>query len=236
MIVYGKNPVMEALEAKRPIIQATILEHTNRDLEERLRSQGVPIVTMAKNRFQELYRGVTQGIVAEVADYHTWNLKSWLDTVDLAKFPLVVLLDGIQDPHNLGAIIRSVEAGGGAGVIIPKNRSASVTPVVVKTSSGAIEYVPVIEVTNLTQAIESLKTAGFWIVGTAVDGTADYTSSFADRPVVLCIGSEGKGMSRLVKEHCDQLVKVPMQGKINSLNASVTAGIIIFDILRRKRE
>lgn len=235
MIVYGKNPVTEALYSNRPILQAVVLENTNRELTELLQKKAVPITVMNKKRFQELYPGLTQGIVVDVTDYRLWDLKEWLIGINLQDNPLVILLDGIQDPHNFGAIIRSAEAGGARGIIIPKNRSVSVTPTVVKASSGAIEYLPIIEVTNVNQAIDTLKAGGFWIVGTAIDGNADYTDSYADRPVCLVIGSEGKGMAKLVKEHCDQLVLVPMAGKSNSLNASVTAGIIIFDILRRKR-
>jgi len=235
MIVYGKNPVMEALNSNRPILRAMVLENTNRELTELLQKKAVPITVMNKKRFQDSYPGLTQGIVADVTDYRIWNLKEWLEGIDIATYPLVVLLDGIQDPHNFGAIIRSAEAGGATGIIVPKNRSVSVTPTVVKSSSGAIEYLPIIEVVNLSQAIEALKVGGFWIVGTVVDGLIDYTECFADRPVCLVIGSEGKGMSKQIREHCDQLVRVPMTGKINSLNASVTAGIIIFDIMRRKR-
>lgn len=236
MILYGKNPVIEAMQAKRKIQQAFIMENTNRDLYEKLQALNVEIVVMNKRRFNEKFTGTTQGIAIEVEDYKLLTLADILAKLDIQANPLLVMLDGIQDPHNLGAIIRSAEAGGVNGIIIPKDRSASITATVVKAASGAIEYIDIVEVVNLTQTVEKLKESGFWIVGTSLDGSVSYEEIFIDRPVCLIIGNEGKGMARLLKEHCDLLVKIPMSGKINSLNASVGAGIIIFDILRRKKD
>jgi 23S rRNA (guanosine2251-2'-O)-methyltransferase len=145
------------------------------------------------------------------------------------------MLDGITDPHNFGAIIRSAEAGGIAGIIIPKNRSATITGTVVKVSSGAIEYVQIVEVTNLRNALNTLKENGFWTVGTDLESQKSYTEIDVTTPLVVVIGSEGKGMSKLIKDTVDYTVKIDMAGSINSLNASVSAGIIIFEILRKKK-
>lgn len=235
ILLYGKNPALEVLNSKRKIIQAFIQENFNRDLYEKLQGMNVPITIMNKKRFDEKFSGVNQGIVIEVEDYKIYSLKEIIERLDVKSNPLVLMLDGIQDPHNFGAIIRSAEAGGAKAIIIPKDRSASINATVVKASSGAIEYIDIVEVVNLNQAVEVLKKAGFWIVGTALDADSSYEEIFVDRPLCLVIGNEGKGMKRLLKENCDLLVKIPMEGKINSLNASVGAGIIIFDILRRKK-
>jgi 23S rRNA (guanosine2251-2'-O)-methyltransferase len=233
--IYGKNPVTEALKAKRKIIKAIVMNGTNNDLVIKLQAMNIPITFLDKQKFKDAYKGVNQGIVVEAENYETLNLIEFLSTIDIKKDPLILMLDEIQDPHNLGAILRSAEAGGVSAVIIPKNRSVGITPAVIKTSSGAIEYVPIIEVTNLSQTAERLKAEGFWIVGTSLDASISYEEIFIDRPLCVVIGNEGKGMSRLLKEKCDLLVKIPMHGRINSLNASVGAGIIIFDIQRRKR-
>jgi len=235
LLIYGKNPITEALKAERKIIRSVILSGTNQDLADKLAKANVPVSILDKQKFREAYAGVNQGIVAEVEDYRTETLTKFLQETDIKQDPLILMLDEIQDPHNLGAILRSAEAGGVKAVIIPKHRSAGITPAVIKTSSGAIEYVQIIEVTNLTQTAEKLKEEGYWIVGTSPDAKTSYEEIYVDRPLCLVIGNEGKGMGRLLKEHCDLLVKIPMQGKINSLNASVGAGIIIFDIQRRKR-
>ncbi len=235
MLLYGKNPVVEVLNTNRTILQAYILENTNRDLYELLQERKVPITIMNRKRFNEQFSGVNQGIVIEVENYRLLTLKEMQEKIDPADNPLILMLDQIQDPHNFGAIIRSAEAGGVKAIIIPRNRSVSVNATVVKAASGAIEYIDIVEVTNLTQAVESLKDDGYWIVGTSLDAKISYEEIFIDRPVCLIIGNEGKGVSRLLKEHSDLLVRIPMAGKINSLNASVGAAIIIFDILRRKR-
>ncbi|MBN2504934.1 MAG: 23S rRNA (guanosine(2251)-2'-O)-methyltransferase RlmB [Bacilli bacterium] len=235
IILYGKNPVLEILNTNRTIQQAYILENSNRDLYERLQERGVPITVMNRKRFDERFTGVNQGIVIEVENYKILSIQEMLEKIDLASNPLILMLDQIQDPHNFGAIIRSAEAGGVGAIIIPKNRSVSINATVVKAASGAIEYIDIVEVINLNQAVETLKKAGFWIVGTSLDAKQSYEEIYVDRPVCLVIGNEGKGMSRLLKEHCDLLVKIPMVGKINSLNASVGTAIIIFDILRRKK-
>jgi len=175
----------------------------------------------------------TQGVVAEVEPYRYQTLENVLaKTKD--KLPFLVMLDGLEDPHNFGAIIRSAEACGIDGIIIPKNRSVGLNATVVKVSTGAIEYVDIIEVTNLVRTLEDLKSKGFWIIGADMDGPTDFREQDYQMPIVLVIGSEGKGISRLVKETCDFLVNIPMYGQVNSLNASVSAGILFYEVVRKR--
>lgn len=148
--------------------------------------------------------------------------------------PFIVILDHIEDPHNFGAIIRTAEAAGVDFVIIPKNRCVKVNATVEKTSAGAIENIKIVMVTNLNNTIKKLKEQGVWIVGTAMDGKDDYTDVDYDLPVALIVGNEGSGMSSLVKKNCDFLVSIPMKGKVNSLNASVATGILIYEVLRKR--
>ncbi len=235
MSIYGRNPAKELLNTEKQILQAFVEQGTNPDLISELKGKHISFTLLDKQEFKKRFQGNHQGIVLEVEDYQTISLEEFLPTLDLSKNPLVLLLDGITDPHNLGAIIRSAEAGGVAGVIIPKNRSASINATVVKVSSGAIEYMKIVEVTNLRNTIEKMKKQGFWTVGTDLQATKSHHEIDVTVPLVLVIGSEGKGMSRLLKETVDYNVKIEMAGTINSLNASVSAGILIFDILRKKR-
>ncbi len=234
-MIYGKNSVLEALKARRKFVKTYIQTGTNDDIILKMNAAKIPVFFLEKKQFGEKYQGHNQGVVAEVEDYRTLTLEQFLTKTDITQEPVILMLDEIQDPHNLGAIVRSAEAGGVKAVIIPKNRSVGITPAVVKTASGAIEYVDIIEVVNLTQTAEKLKSEGYWIVGTTPDAKMSYEEIYIDRPLCVIIGNEGKGMGRLLKEHCDLLVKIPMRGRINSLNASVSAGIIIFDISRRKQ-
>jgi len=233
--IYGKNSCKEIIDIKKPIIQAFIMENTNSDFLNILKRRDVTIKVLSKHDFKNTFQGNHQGIVLEIEDYQTYELSEILNELDLENNPILVMLDGITDVHNLGAIIRTCEAGGVAAIIIPKNRSARIDGVVAKTSSGAIEHIKIIEVINLRNTLETLKKSGFWTVGTSLDAKQDYADIFIDRPLCIVIGSEGKGISRLVKETVDFNVKIPMIGKVNSLNASVSAGIIIFDILRKKK-
>lgn len=147
-----------------------------------------------------------------------------------------MILDGLEDPHNLGAILRSADATGADAIIIPKNRSVSLNQTVAKVSTGAIEYVDVVQVTNLTQTIQELKKQGYWVVGLELDGSIYYDEQDYKGNIAIVVGSEGKGISRLVKENCDVLVKIPMYGKVNSLNASVSAGLILYEVVRNRNK
>ncbi len=232
--IYGINPVLEILESERKIFKAYIIKDTNKDLVDKLQRKSVKIDFLDKHDFKKQFLGNHQGIVIEVEDYKLLSLDVFLKDLDIKSNPLIVMLDGITDPHNLGAIIRSAEAGGVSGIIIPKNRSAGINPTVVKVSSGAIEHISIIEVTNLRNTLESLKKKGFWTVGTDLGANKSYQDIDVTVPLVLVIGSEGKGVSKLIKETVDYNVMIPMAGQINSLNASVSAAILIFDILRKK--
>jgi len=233
--IYGKNACQEILKTKKSIIKAYLLEHSNQDFLNSLKKKNVFLEVLKKQEFNQRFKGNHQGIVLEIEDYETLSLESFLEIIDISQNPLLIMLDGITDVHNLGAIIRTAEAGGVAGIIIPKHRSAKITGTVSKISSGAIEHMNIIEVTNLRNTLEKLKERGFWTVGTSLDSDETYDKIFVDKPLCVVIGSEGKGMSKLLKKVVDFNVKIPMVGKTNSLNASVSAGIIIFDILRKKQ-
>ena len=233
--IYGKNSCREIIENKKDIIKAYIMIGTNSDFVNILTRRKINIEVIDKSLFKKTFSGNHQGIVLEIEDYKTYSLNDFLSGLELKNNPYLIMLDGITDPHNFGAIIRTAEAGGVSGIIIPKNRSVKLGGIVSKTSSGAIENMKIIEVTNLRNTIEVLKEKGFWTIGTSLDAKEDYSSIFVDRPLCVVIGSEGKGMSRLLKETVDFNVKINMVGKVNSLNASVSAGIIIFEILRKRK-
>ena len=232
--IYGKNPCREILISGKPVLQAYAIKETNRDLCDLAKKAAIPVQILEKNVFDARFQGNHQGIVLEIEEYQTLTLDAAWVKIKTQKNPLLLMLDGIEDPHNFGAIIRTAEAGGVAGIIIPKNRSVGITGTVAKVSSGAIEHIDIIEVTNLSQTIEKLKKLGFWIVGTDLLAVKRYDEIDVEVPLCVIIGNEGKGISRLVKENADYNVKIPMVGKTNSLNASVSAGIIIFEILRKR--
>ncbi|MFA5007312.1 MAG: 23S rRNA (guanosine(2251)-2'-O)-methyltransferase RlmB [Candidatus Izemoplasmatales bacterium] len=232
--IYGKNPCREILAAGRPVRSARIQRGTNDDIAVTLRSAGVPIEVLDKAAFDRACPGNHQGVALTVDDYRTLSLDEAFEKHKNVGKPFYLMLDGIEDPHNLGAIVRTAEAGGVTGVILPKDRSAGLSGTVAKVASGALEYVDMIEVVNLATTIEKLKKRGFWIVGTTMDAEKKHTDIDVSTPLCVVIGSEGKGLGRLIRESVDYLVRIPMVGKANSLNASVAAGIIVFEILRKR--
>ena len=185
---------------------------------------------MEKFELDKLANGNHQGIMISIPDYEYVSLDELLEKEN----PLLVILDHLEDPHNLGAIVRTCEAAGVDGIIIPKNRSVEVTSTVMRTSVGALDYVKIARVTNLTETMNYLKKQGFWIVGTDMDGE-DYQEIDYRGKTVLVIGNEGSGMSRLVKENCDFIASIPMNGHVNSLNASVAAGIVIYEAISKRK-
>lgn len=231
-IIYGRNPLKEAIKAGRKI-EKVYLSTNDQGIISFLKEKKIKYETLSSEILASKFGLSTQGVVAEVAPYEYRNLE---DVIAEIKHPLpfFVMLDGLEDPHNLGAIIRTAEACQVDGIIIPKNRSVGLNATVVKVSTGAIEYVNLIEVTNLVRTLEDLKKKGFWVVGADMDGEIDFHDQDYQMPLVLVIGSEGKGISRLVKESCDFLVHIPMYGKVNSLNASVSAGILFYEIMRKR--
>jgi 23S rRNA (guanosine2251-2'-O)-methyltransferase len=235
-VIYGKNPVTEAVKAGRKVDKVYVSDGLrDQSFLDFLKQNGVSFVTMNSKAMVQNFNADTQGIVAEVEEYKYVELDSVLRGIK-DRIPFLVMLDGLEDPHNLGAIIRSAEATGVDGIILAKNRSVGLSATVVKVSTGAIEYVNLIEVTNLVTTLKSLKDKGFWVIGADMDGNIDFRNQDYKMPVVLVIGSEGKGISRLVKENCDFLVNIPMFGKVNSLNASVSAGILFYEVIRNREK
>lgn len=222
--VFGKNSFFEALNNKR-IIKAYVLN------DREIKDKGIAYQICDRKMLDKLSKsGNHQGYVAEVKEFKMAKVEDMIKE----KNGLIVMLDGIQDVHNLGAIIRTGECAGIDGVIYKSHNAVKVNDTVAKVASGALEYMKVAEVNNLVNTIKELKKKGYWIVGSAGDAKQFYTDLKYDMNTVLVIGSEGKGMSRLVKEECDFIVKLPMYGKVTSLNASVAAGILIYNIINSR--
>lgn len=231
MFVYGKNVVIETLKNNQPIKKAIIYKNfQDKNIISALQKKNIPIKFVEKFELDKLANGNHQGIMISIPDYEYVSLDELLEKEN----PLLVILDHLEDPHNLGAIVRTCEAAGVDGIIIPKNRSVEVTSTVMRTSVGALDYVKIARVTNLTETMNYLKKQGFWIVGTDMDGE-DYQEIDYRGKTVLAIGNEGSGMSRLVKENCDFIASIPMNGHVNSLNASVAAGIVIYEAISKRK-
>lgn len=241
-LVEGRNAVLEALRAGRSIDKIYLAkgetDKTLAHIAARARARGVVVVEADRRKLDALSASPTkahQGVVAVAAVKDYCGLEDILRVAeDRGEPPLVLVCDEISDPHNLGAILRSAECVGAHGVVIPKRRSAGVTGIVDKTSAGAAEHVPVARVPNLPAALRELKERGLWIYGTAADGPSDLWHTDFTGPLALVIGSEGEGMGRLVREHCDFLVRIPLRGKLDSLNASAAAGILMYEVLRQR--
>lgn len=243
-VIYGKNTVDETLQSSRAIFEMFISETLfNKDKrlagqikKGHIKHQVIP--TKKYDQFvKEKYgvRGNHQGVVALVAPYEYMPLPELLQKATSKKEPaFIIVLDGLEDPHNLGAIIRTADAAGADGIVIRKDRSVGLTQTVAKLSTGAIEHVPVASVTNITTALHAMKAAGLWIVGTDASEAADYRTIDGQLPLALVIGSEGKGMSRLVKENCDFKVYLPMRGHVTSLNASVAAALLMYEVYNQR--
>lgn len=236
--VSGRHPVLEALKANRPINKILVSESSEggslNEILGKARAKGIVVQRVPKANLSKVAGEHHQGIVAYVAPTEYVEL-SEITKRKTGAAPLVVLLDEISDPYNLGAILRSAEATGVQGVVIPKRRAVPLTGVVAKAAAGALEYVPVARVTNLVAAMEELKKAGYWIVGTDLQTDEDYTGVDYKGPTAIVIGAEGQGLSRLVKERCDYVVKMPMLGKLQSLNASVAAGVLLYEVVRQRK-
>ena len=228
MYIYGKNVVNEVLKTDKYIKEALIYNNfSDKSIIDKLNFKNIPIKFLEKYEIDKLVDGNHQGIVLKVDDY----MYSSVDELITSDNALVVILDHLEDPHNFGAIIRTCEAAGVDGIIIPKNRSVEVNSTVMRTSVGALEHVKIAQVTNLRNTIDYLKKNGFWIVGTDMDGT-DYKDIDYSGRIAIITGSEGFGMSRIVKDNCDFIATIPMKGKVNSLNASVATAIIIYEAIR----
>ncbi len=239
MYIYGKNTVMEAMKNRKQIEQI-YLSTSNKEMfsefQKYCQSKKIPLEVMPMNKMNQLFEGNHQGVVAKIEDYKYKELSKLLKEKENKENVALVILDGLEDPHNLGAILRTADATQMDGIIIPKNHSVGLNGTVAKVSTGAIEYVPVAQVTNLVQTIGELKKAGYWIIGLEMDGSIDYKKQDYSGKIAVVIGSEGKGISRLVKENCDFFVHIPMVGHVNSLNASVSASIIFYEIIRNREK
>lgn len=231
MYIYGKNVSIEALRNNKTIKKAYIYNNfKDEEILKQIKNKNIPIKRMEKKELDKIVDGNHQGIVLVVEDYEYCDIDDIIKDDDC----LIIMLDHLEDPHNFGAIIRTCEAAGVDGIIIPKDRSVEVNSTVVKVSTGALEYVKIAQVTNLRNTLDYLKKKGFWIVGTDMVGTSydeiDYTGK-----TCIVIGSESNGMSRIVKDACDFIASIPIYGKTNSLNASVAAGIIIYESIKKRR-
>ncbi len=239
--VEGRNSVFEALSAGRPIdkiyISETVRPGGVQKLLDLAKQRQVPVQFAKPQKVNELSQTeASQGVVAVCSAARYAELDDLFQkAAEKGSAPFFIIADEITDPHNLGAIIRSANAAGADGVIIPKNRSAGLDAVVAKTSAGALHYTPVVRVTNLAQTIDSLKEKGLWLVGADMSGEKTLFESDMTGSIALVVGSEGKGISRLLKEKCDFMVRIPMLGQIESLNASVAAAIMMYEIVRQRQ-
>lgn len=237
--IEGRNAVMEAFRAGKPIDKLYVLDGCQdgpvMSIKREAKKKGTIMKFVTKERLDQLSEtGKHQGVIAVAAAYSYVEVEDILKAArDKGEAPFLFLLDGIEDPHNLGAIIRTANLCGAHGVIIPKNRAVGLTAAVARTSAGALNYTPVARVTNLSRAIEDLKKEGIWFVCADMGGTVMYDLDLKG-PIGLVIGNEGEGVGRLVKESCDLAASIPMHGDIDSLNASVAAGVLAYEIVRQR--
>ena len=239
-LIEGRNAVTEALRAGTPLDKLYVArgetDHTLDRIAAQARKAGVVVVECDRRKLDAMSETHShQGVIAAAAAQAYASVEDILRrAADRGEPPLVVVCDEISDPHNLGAIIRTAECAGAHGVIIPKRRSAGLTPVVAKTSAGAVSYLPVARVPNIPSLLKDLQKRGLWIFGTAAGGTTSLYDADLRSPAAVVIGSEGDGMGRLVREGCDFLVSIPMKGRISSLNASAAAAILLYEALRQR--
>ena len=239
-LIGGKNPVAEALRSGRELNKIWIAEGLNKkgigEILSLANEAKIIVQAVPKRKLDGMLDINHQGIIASVAAYKYAELEDLFSAATAkGEDPFFLILDELEDPHNLGSILRTADASGVHGVIIPRRRAVGLTGVVAKASTGAIEHVPVVRVNNISQTVEDLKKRGVWIAGTDAAGSADYRLMDATLPIAVIIGSEGKGMSRILKEKCDFLYHLPMLGHVTSLNASVAASLLMYEVLRKRQ-
>jgi len=236
VIIYGINPVLEALRAGR-VRELRIGERADDRLQQLLAlagERGVRVRRVASDTLdRDSRRGVHQGVVADIEQAADYSIEEIVSGASIA--PLVVVLDGIEDPHNLGAILRTADAAGVDGVVVQSRRAASRSGVAAKASAGAVAHVKIAVVVNIARAVEELKEAGVWTVGLAAEAADAYDAIDLTLPTALVFGAEGAGLRRLVRERCDRLASIPMRGHVGSLNVSVAAGVVLFEAVRQRR-
>ena len=239
--VEGRNAVIALLESGKDINKIYISDGEKHGSINKIiamaKERKVLVTEINKSKLNQMAReSNNQGVIAIVPPFEYSDVDEILEDAKLKnEDPFIIILDGIEDPHNLGAIIRTAETAGAHGVIIPKRRAASVNSTVSKVSAGAVEHIKIARVNNLTETIKELKDHGIWIYGTDIEATDYYYNQDLKGPIAIIIGSEGFGMSRLVKENCDFLLKIPMKGKTTSLNAAVSSGIVIYEVVKQKK-
>ncbi len=240
-IIEGRNAVIEALRTETAIDKIYLAkgetDKTLGHIASRAREAGIVVVEADRRKLDAMSRThAHQGVIALTAVREYVSVESILErAAERGEKPLLVVCDEISDPHNLGAILRTAECAGAHGVIIPKRRSAGLTAIVAKTSAGAVSYMPVARVANISAALKELKKQGIWVFGTAADGTTPLYEADLKGPAAIVIGSEGDGMTRLVEENCDFLVSIPLKGQISSLNASAAAAILLYEAVRQRQ-
>ena len=239
-LIVGRNSVIEALRSGRSMnklfIQDGIKGGSIGEIIAMAKESGIIVEYIKTEKLNQIAEGLRhQGVAAMAAPVRFYELDEVLDRAkEKGEEPFLLLLDEMQDPQNVGAIIRTADAAGVHGVLMPKRRSCPLNAVVAKVSAGAIEYVPVVSIGNIVQTLTELKEKGLWVIGADMDGEVDYFSGNLKGPIVLVIGAEGKGLGRLVKENCDVLVKIPMRGGVSSLNAAAAGAVLLFEIVRQR--
>ena len=232
MIVYGRNVAKEILKNNKKVEKILLQENfDDKEILSLIENKKLAVNRLNKKEFSKFDKYSHQGIILYIEDFKYVDI----DEISGEESSVIVILDHLEDPHNLGAIIRTCEAAGIDGIIIPKDRSVEVNSTVMKTSAGALENVKVVKVTNLVQTMKKLKDKGYWIVGTDMENSVDYREIDYSGKICILIGSEGFGMTKAVKDECDFIARIPMYGKINSLNASVAAGVMIYEVIRSKK-
>ncbi len=238
-LIIGKNPVMEALRSGRSVNKVFVSEQLNGTVQAKImqlgKAAGTIVQKVPKTKLDHLTDGNHQGVVAYVASYQYAELDDLFARArERDEDPFFIILDELEDPHNLGSILRTADATGAHGVIIPKRRSVGLTATVAKTAAGALEHIPVVRVTNIAATIDELKQRNVWVVGTEAEATEDYRKLDGTLPIAVVIGNEGKGMSRLVRDKCDWTVSLPMKGEVSSLNASVACSLLLYEVFRKR--
>ena len=238
-MLAGRNAVMEALKGSSRINRLMVADGSSegsiRELIAVAKEKGVPVQFLERSKLDSMAKGIRhQGVLAQVSPVEYVELEDiLLKAREKQEDPFIILLDELEDPHNLGAILRSADAAGAHGVLIPKRRSCPLSATVAKTSAGAVEHVPVARIGNIVQTIKALKEEGLWVAGADMDGKNYYEADLTG-PLILVVGSEGQGIGRLVKEQCDFIVRIPMLGAINSLNASVAGSVLMFEVTKQR--
>ncbi|HLW48985.1 MAG TPA: 23S rRNA (guanosine(2251)-2'-O)-methyltransferase RlmB [bacterium] len=238
--LVGRHAVLEALRAGRPVSRIFVSRSGHggglRDIVDAARRRGVPVQTVDPRRLEALARGlVHQGVAAITAAQPLAGLDQVLDVARRrGEPPFLILLDGVEDPHNLGAVVRTAEAAGAHGVVVPRRRAAGLTPAVARAAAGATAHLPVAGVGNMVAAIEELKRAGVWVVGADPEAGERYDAGALAPPIALVVGAEGRGLHRLVRERCDRLVSIPLHGRVRSLNVSVAAALLLYEVARNR--